>query len=210
VSKVNASFEKLVQPYLLLLLHVTFGSYPRGSSSLTLRELEALTGFRTPRLFSLNLAGITGEEATRPHQRSQVLVVLDECPGKPHANRISLPGLTSASHTHPDVELPMQLRRPERLFHSLLVGTARKIFGEPSRVNGPLTFTWYQSDPGNGGLPPAYGLDALIRHQSLPMLSDVEVLGLLPLMRMLRTRINLQLPPHVPSQRILREHTLDR
>jgi hypothetical protein len=117
----------------------------------------------------------------------------------------------ATANANSDIELPIQLRSLDRLFDSLLMGGARKVILERAGVHRPLTLTGREHDAGDGTLSPAHRLN-LLRFFHRPLFgsySDVEVLRLLAVVRMIRPGVYLQFLSYMLSQRILGKHPPD-
>src|SRR6187402_657415 len=84
-------------------------------NALALRELEALTRFRTARLLALDRTRVTREEAEVAELPAMSFVEGHQRSGDREAQRTGLPRLAAADDIRPNVEATERVRRRERL-----------------------------------------------------------------------------------------------
>src|SRR5580658_1084560 len=176
-------------------------------SRLTLRVLGPFARLMMPVLLALDLARIAGQEPGLAQCATQRLRGRDQRARDAVAYRVGLRRGASAVHTREDIVSVLGFGNLERLHHLHPRGVARKIVLEVALIDGNSARAGEKPDARDGGLAPPGCPDnvLLLCHRSFVLFGDC--LRLLRGMRMLRTRVYLQLVIEAPSEAILRQHS---
>ena len=97
--------------------------------NLTLRELEALTGFGLTVLLPLDRTRVTGQEAVALQRGAQIRLVPGQRLADAVAQRAGLAGKTATGHGREDVILAIPLGHAERLVDDHLQHRTGEILG---------------------------------------------------------------------------------
>src|SRR5690606_10280123 len=177
---------------------------PKQESALA--ELLAATCLVEADLLTLDLAGVTTDEAGLLELRLQCFVVVDESASNAVAHSTCLATFTTTVNIDMEIKGFQVVGQHQRLAHDHAAGLTGEVFVNGLAVHDNLTRTFFHEHTGDRSLAAASAIVPITDHD---LSLDFQRFGLLRGMRMLGASINLELLGHGITQRPLGQHTLD-
>src|SRR5690606_12468377 len=132
-----------------------------------------------------------------------LFIYCDKGAGNPETNGFCLTFNTTTLDVDCNIVLRLCVDSRKCLQYSGLVDFRQEVILEATVVYGDITFSRFEINPGNGGLPSTDSVENL-------HLSEFNFLGLLCLMGVLRTFIYMEVAEKFTTQAIFRQHAAHR
>ena len=175
---------------------------------LTLAELEALTGFGLTGFLTLNHTGVTHQESFLLQGRTVLDVVLAKCTGYCHAQCLSLSGDSTAVKVSFDVPLAFCIGNLHGLVYNVLQWTCGEILFLISVVHNNLARAGSHVDTSYRAFSSTYCVD-YFHFSLLSYVVNIDCFGVLTLVGVLRTGIDIKVAVQSVSKTVLRKHSTD-
>ena len=174
---------------------------------LTFRELEALAGLGLTGFLALDSARVAGHEAVLAQYALVLGVDLHQCAGDSQTQGLGLAGVAAAVEVDVDVILLGDAKGGEGLLYDVLKNRIGEVNVQGALVDSDVAVAFLDDDAGYGGLAAAYCINCFHVFRLFQFV-DVNNFGVLSLVVVLGTVVDVHVLDETASQTVLGQHTL--